>query len=131
MPIITPDFTEVETRPQWTTPEGTFKARIFDAQETTSKEGNPYIKWTLKLFGCEETAAQWNDLTVFYNTPTTGKGAFRLQNLMKAIQGDARSVPFDTQDYLGKEIQVLLVKRVMPDGSISKYPDVKTVSAIS
>lgn len=124
MGLITPDFTEVTGE----IPTGVYAARIKNCETKIAQtSGNPYLNWTLELFGNPTV----NNRMVFLSTPVTGKGAFRLQELYKAAIGEPLSdkQAFDTDSLISKEITVTLVPGKDKDGNARSFPDVKTVTA--
>jgi hypothetical protein len=125
MALITPDFSEV-TESQPIQP-GTYPARIIADEVGNSKAGNPMVKWTLSLFG----DPAWNNRQIFHRTPTTGKGAFRLQEIYKAAMNEplAKGMNFDTAQLIGREVTVTLQQGTDQDGNPSKYPEVKAITA--
>ena len=124
--IITPDFTEAtESAP---IPPGVYKTRITDCETKTSKKGAKYLNWKLSIFGAEGEASKQNNRPVFMITMLDGKGAGRLKDLAKAALGTVPST-WNTDEFLGKEVEVVLVERRDETGAVSGFPDVKTVRA--
>ena len=127
--IITPDFSEaVELKNEPIVP-GVYKTRITDCEQKTARSGSKYLNWKLTIFGAEGDFARQNNRPVFMMTMIEGKGAGRLKEFAKAALGRVPT-PIDTDEFLGKEVEVVLVERRMDDGTISNYPDVKTVRAV-
>ena len=125
--LITPDFTEAtESQP---IPPGVYKTRITDCETKTSKKGSKYLNWKLSIFGAEGAFSSQNNRPVFMITMLDGKGAGRLKDLAKAALG---TVPdqWDTDAFLGKEVEVVLTERRDETGAVSSFPDVKTVRAV-
>jgi len=132
MPTITPDFSEAMDLDNPVTP-GVYKTRITKAEmKKANKTGADYVSWKLDIFGAEGSLATFNNRVVFHNTMIDGKGSDGLRKLFKAATGEelqsGQSV--DTEVILGREIEVTLATRVMPDGTVSAWPDVKAVRAI-
>lgn len=127
MPIITPDFSEaVENTP---IPSGVYKARISDCTQKTSKAGNAMLDWKLTIFGAEGEYAKQNNRPVFMNTMLSGPGAFRLKDLAKAALGEVPT-QIDTDNFLGKEVEITVASRLQEDGTPSNFPDVKAVRSL-
>lgn len=124
MALVTPDFTEV----QGALLPGVYSARVADVEAKTSKAGKPYLNWKLETFGANDAAA--NGRVFFHSTPTTGKGAFRLQELYKAAVGEDLVGGFDTEMLLGREVKAVLVDGVDQQGNAKAWPEVKSVSAL-
>lgn len=126
MPIISPDFSEAsESQP---IPAGTYKTRITDCEIKTSRKGSKYLNWKLSIFGAEGEYANHNNRPVFMATMLDGKGAGRLKELARAALGTVPQT-WDTDQFLGKEIEVVLAERRNEDGTVNNFPDVKTVRA--
>lgn len=124
--IITPNFDEAaENEP---IQPGVYKARITDVTKKTSKAGNAMLDWKLTIFGAEGDYAKANNRPVFMNTMLEGKGSFRLRDLAKAALG-AVPAAWDTDEFLGKHVEIVLVEKRDLQGEISSFPDVKTVRA--
>lgn len=124
--LIKPDFSEVtDSKP---VPPGVYSARIKDVESKESQAGNTYLNWKLELFGTPEV----NNRVVFTATPIKGAGAFRLQQLYKAATGEDISATsgFDTDQLIGKEVQVTLVEGKDKEGNVRSFPDVKTISKL-
>ena len=108
---------------------GTYKARIVSVEEQTSQAGNPMLNWRAVVFDDEK----FNNASIFDRTPTTGKGAFRLQEFYKAATGEdltKENASFDTEQLISSEVMFTLVEGVDRDGNPSKWPGVKAVTAI-
>lgn len=127
---ITPDFSEVTEREP--IPPGTYTVRVL---EGNLKEGkNPphrkYLAWTLGVFGAEGELAGYNNQHIYTNTMCEGRGAARLKSFFNACTGSDLDGPFDTDDLVGCEIEIVVAENVMPDGKVSPWPDVKSFKAI-
>ena len=122
MSLVKPDLTQTSDQVS----PGTYKVRIKDAKigEWEAKDGKPatpYINWRMETFGEEQTKN--NGRAVFWRTATAGKGAFQLQNLYKAATGEKLDGEFDTDQLLGKEIQVTVAER-------NGYTDIQAVKSL-
>src|SRR3990172_1730710 len=124
MPLIQPDFSEVLEA----LPEGTYQAKIVDAEVKQSKAGNTYVRWQMSVFGADDTRC--NGKSVWHSTPVTGKGAFRLQQLVKAGTGVPASGQFDTSDLMGRDVLITVVDGIDQNGEKSGYPEVKAVRTL-
>lgn len=102
MAKIVPDFTELVGQ---ITP-GVYNVRIIDSKLGQSQAGNPWVQWTLETFGCTE--AENNGRKIITVTQTTGKGAFRLQDLCRAATGEIPGGEFDTEHLHGRELTVIV-----------------------
>jgi hypothetical protein len=126
---ITPDFSEAsESSP---IPAGVYKARITACEQKTSqRSGNAYLNWKLTIFGADGELKRQNNRLLFLATVLNGPGAGRLMDLYKAATGAKPSGPFDTDELIGKEVEVVVVERIdATTGQPSNFPDVKTVRA--
>lgn len=124
---ITPDFSEASE--SQAIPPGTYKTRITDVAMKKSQAGNDYLNWKLTIFGAEGQYSSQNNRPVFMMTMLSGKGAGKLRDLAKAALGNVPT-QLETNEFLGKEVEVTLVERRMPDGSVSNFPDVKAVRSL-
>ena len=128
--LITPDFsTAVETNND-PIPAGTYKVRVEEVEQKTTKAGEPRLSWKLKIFGAEGELAKYNNWPVYHSTMLVGKGAGMLKSFYKAAMGSEPTGPFDATTLYGKELEVTLVQRVQPDGTPSPWPDIKAIKAL-
>jgi len=122
MALIKPDFSESTD----TVGPGTYKVRVTDAKmdKWAGKDGGkdtPYVNWTLETF--DEAEQKNNGRRVWLKTPVAGKGVFRLKDLYKAATREELDGEFDTDQLLGKEVQVTMAER-------NGYVEVKTIAPI-
>lgn len=122
MALITPDFGEITN-----ITAGTYKVRVVDSEEKTSQAGNTYLRWTLEVFGADKPAN--NGARLYLSTPISGKGAFRLAELLKATTGELPT-SFDPQNLHGRECTALVVDGKTASGEPSGYMEVKAVSPL-
>ena len=115
---IQPDFSESLD----SLPAGEYPTRVTDCAVKTSKEGNQYLNWTLETFG--KTDDRMNGRKIFHSTPIRGRGAGILKSFIKATTGQTEITNFDTEDYMGKELVVVLVENPNSD-----FPQVKSVKS--
>lgn len=124
---ITPDFSEaVETNAE--IPPGTYKTRVTEVTQQTSKAGNPYLKVKLTIFGAEGTAARYNNWAAYTNLVTSGKGAGKLKDFLSAVKLPVGE--FDSEALLGKELVATLVAGKDANGNTSPWPEVKSFKSI-
>jgi hypothetical protein len=108
---------------------GTYKGRIKAAKLGEWQTGTPYINWEIETYG--ESDAKNNGRRIFHKTATSGKGAFQLQKLYRAATGQVLKGDFDTDQLLGKEVEVELVDGInRQTGSPSGYVEVKSVRSV-
>ena len=127
MALITADLSEVSSPLE----PGTYKARVMSSTVKESQAGKPYVKWQLETWGSD--VKSHNGRTVYYNTPVTGGGAFRLADLYVAAMKTVLpkdNPAFDTDMLVGKEVEITLIEGKDMNGEPSKYPEVKTVKPI-
>lgn len=109
-------------------PEGDYNVNVVDAEQKTSKAGNPYLRWQFTVFNHAET--KYNGQAIWHSTPTTGKGAFRLLQLYKAAVGsklDKNATKLDPQQILGKQLSITVVNSHDQDGNPNGFTEVKGV----
>lgn len=129
---ITPDYTEAqEAQP---VPAGVYNVRVDSWEEKASgpeskNPGTKYLNWTLVIFGADGDYAKQNNRKIWLTTMLKGPGAGILRDFSKACFGTAPAT-FDTDDFIGKELQVTLVDRIKPDGERGN-PNIKTMKAIT
>ena len=129
--LVTPDFSEIAEQKNDTIADGIYKARIEGVEAKTSKAGDPMLSWKLVIFGAEGDYARFNNWPLFYTTMQKGRGAGILQQFYRAATKTNLMKPsFDTDDLLGKEIQVTVKGRLMPDGTPSRWPDIGSVRSV-
>lgn len=129
MGLITPDFSDVKDN----VGPGTYKVRIVDAKVDSwqGKDGKPdttYVNWSLETF--EEAESKNNGRRLFHKTPVNGGGAFRLQQFYKAAMKKDLAGGFDTEEMLGKELEVTVVDGMDKMGNPTGYTDIKTVRPV-
>jgi hypothetical protein len=124
---VTPNFDEAVSFEN--VEPGVYNARIDKVEPKTSKAGTPYLQWGMVIFGATGAMEKFNNRRISTMTMMEGKGAGRLQELLKATVGlPEKGQGFDTDALLGKEVTVTLVKSIKPDGS-EGWPDVKSIKA--
>lgn len=124
--LVKPDFSDV---PDEVTP-GTYKGRIKAAKVGEWQSGGSYINWTIETYG--ESDAKNNGRMIFHKTATSGRGAFQLQKFYRAATGQPLTGPFDTDQLLGKNVEVEVVAGVnRQTGEPSGYLEVKAVRPVS
>lgn len=123
-PLISPDFSQVvELKP------GTYKARFTDCQTKQSAKGDTYLNWKLEVFGNDDTALNGKGFT--HNTMVTGPGARNFRTLVRAtVDANYEGGPIETDQILGKEVQVVLKQGKDRDGNPSDFPEVSTMTRL-
>jgi len=124
---IVPDFSEASEE-QKPVPTGIYKARIVGVDPKESKAGNKMLNWKFSIFGAEGAYVQYNNRWVSTFTMVEGRGAFKLRQYLKAILGNAGQ--FDTEELIGKEVEISVVERLNDDGTVSNFPDIKSVKSL-
>lgn len=124
MPIVTPDFDECSAG----LPEARYSARLVGVEQKTSQAGNIYLKWTLEIFGHAENPL-FNGTKVWTNTPVSGRGAFRLRDLLKAAVGELppKGAGFNPQSLLGREVDIDVVDGKDKGGQKTGFSEVKRI----
>jgi hypothetical protein len=122
--LVNPDFSEIQEE----VVPGSYKCTIKKADVKDWPNGGTYINWALETFG--EPEPKNNGRTIFHKTSVSGKGAFMLQKFYKAATGQALTGKFDTEQLLGKRIEVQVVDGVR-NGEPTGYTEVKNVKPVS
>lgn len=126
MARITPDFSEAVEVSNEKMPAGKWSARITGAEAMTSKAGNEMVKVECTIFGAEGDLERYNNWKLNTYAVASGKGAARLKEIIKATGLDEKG--FDTEDLLGKEVQISTVLSPGQDGT--PRPEIKAVTAL-
>jgi hypothetical protein len=117
--LVKPDFTEVADE----VTAGVYRDVITRGEVKEWPSGGHYVKWELQTVG--ETDPKNNGRKIFVSTSASGKGAFMLQRIYKAATGQALTGPFDTEQLVGKQVEVQLVT------NDKGYSDVKAIRAVT
>lgn len=126
MSLVTPNFEEVADE---VTP-GTYKGIIKKGEVKEWQTGTKYINWEIETYG--ESDSKNNGRRIFHKTPITGKGAFQLQRFYRAATGRPVTGAFDTEDVVGKSVEITVVDGVnRQTGELTGYIEVKSVKAAS
>lgn len=123
--LVQPDFSEVKDE---VTP-GTYKGVIKKGEVKAWPSGGQYVNWEIETYG--EAEAKNNGRRIFHKTATSGKGAFQLQKLYKAATGQALTGAFDTEQLVGKQVQVVVADGVNREGQPTGYTEVKNVMPVT
>jgi hypothetical protein len=105
MALITPDFSEIKED----VVPGTYKGIIKKGEVKEWPNGGQYVNWEVETYG--ETEAKNNGRRIFIKTSVSGKGAFVLQKLYKAATGEPLTGKFDTEQLVGKQVEVDMAER--------------------
>lgn len=126
MSLVTPDFAEVADE---VTP-GTYKGIVKKGEVKEWQTGTKYINWEIETYG--ESDTKNNGRRIFHKTPITGKGAFQLQRFYRAATGKSVTGAFDTEDVVGKSVEITVVDGVnRQTGEPTGYIEVKSVKPAS
>lgn len=86
----------------------------------------PYVHWIIETFG--EVDAKNNGRMIHHKTSASGKGIFTLQQFYRAATGKVLAGQFDTEECVGKPVELTIVDGVR-DGVPTGYVEVKKVRA--
>ena len=125
--FIKPDFSEALEKQKL--PDAEYSARIISVEIKTDKNQENYLMWKLSIFGCEGDLARFNNWFVSTMTYPTGKNAWRLKNLCKAVGYEPSADGFDTDELMGKELKIGVVTAIKPDGT-TDYPKIMSMRTI-
>jgi hypothetical protein len=126
MSLVTPDFSEIQEE----IAAGTYKVRVRKGDVKEWPSGGTYINWEMETYG--EPEPKNNGRRVFHKTSCSGKGAFMLQKFYRAATGQALAGSFDTEQLVGKQIEVDIVDGVnRQTGTATGYTEVKSVRPVS
>lgn len=124
MALVTPDFSEIKED----VGPGTYNGIIKKSEVKEWPKGGQYINWEIETYGEKETKN--NGRRIFHKTSLTGKGSFMLQKFYRAATGQTLTGAFDTDQLLGKQVQVLVVDGTR-NGEPTGYVEVKDVRPVS
>jgi hypothetical protein len=113
-------------------PPGDYKVCVADVEQKTSKAGNPYLRWQLTVV--DHVEPKYNSKAIWHSTPTTGKGAFRLTQFIKAAQGtrlDKSATSFNPQNLMGKTILATVVPSLDQEGNPNGFSEIKSVRSVA
>lgn len=122
--LVTPDFSEIKED----VGPGTYKGIIKKGEVKAWPDGSSYINWEIETFG--EAEPKNNGRRIFHKTSVSGKGAFLLQKFYRAATGQTLSGSFDTEQLVGKRVEVTLADG-MRNNEPTGYIEVKNVRAVS
>ncbi len=109
-------------------PQGDYNVNVVNAEQKTSKAGNSYIRWQFTVFNHPEP--KYNGQAIWHNTPTSGKGAFRLVQLWKAAMGsELKGATLDPSAIMGKQLSATIVPSHDQDGNLNGFSEVKSLKA--
>lgn len=122
--LVTPNFDDIagEIVP------GDYKVVIKKAEVKAWPDGSNYINFQLETYGSNEPRN--NGRYIFHKTSTSGKSAFQLQKLYKAATGESLTGAFDTDQLLGRKIEVSVVAGTR-NGELTGYNEIKSVKPAS
>ncbi len=124
--LVKPSFDEVMDE---VTP-GTYKGVVKNGVVKEWQSGGQYVNWEIETYG--ETDSKNNGRRIFHKTPLSGKGAFLLQKFYKAATGEALTGQFDTEQLVGKCVELQLVDGVnRTTGEATGYTEVKAVRRVT
>ena len=120
---INPDYSESSFAPP---KEGVHFVRIVEAEAKPGTKG-PIIQWKMETFGNDEI--NQNGKNIWHRTDISGQYSGMLNLFLKAINPEYVGGEFDTDDCIGKELEVSISYPIdKKTGVTSQYPQVKKVS---
>jgi len=122
--LVKPDFSEVKDE---VTP-GTYRGVIKKGDVKSWPNGGEYVNWEIETYG--ETDPKNNGRRIFHKTSVSGAGAFQLQRLYRAATGEPLTGPFDTEQLVGRKVELVVVDGVR-NGEPTGYTEVKAVRPAS
>ena len=123
-PTIQPDYAESSMAPL---PAGTYFARIVEAEYENHPKSGQIIKWELEVFGNPEK--KFNGKGIYHRTNISGQFSGYLKLFLQAINPNYAGEAFDTDDYIGKELEVTIAYDIdKQTGQPSQYSKIKKVA---
>lgn len=126
------DFTDVQGGFA-TVPAGTYSAVVYEIEQKTAQNGNPYLNWQFKIMGGDNDGR-----IVFDITSLQPQALWKLKSTLKALDPDMDlngMCDLDTDELLGKECTITIahemynnepqarVKKVAPASNASSSDD--------
>jgi hypothetical protein len=124
MPEILPDFSEVVE-----IAKGSYHARLAGVLSKQSQKGDHMLQWELVIV--DNADPRLNGKKLKYTTMTSGPGARNFKQLVRATINptyDGGSV--DTDNLLGKIIEIVVKDGKDKEGHPTGFPEVATVSRV-
>lgn len=122
--LVKPDFSEIQEE----VTAGTYKGVIKKGEVKEWPNGGQYVNWEIETYG--EAESKNNGRRIFHKTATAGKGAFMLQKLYRAATGQNLTGAFDTEQLIGKSLELTVVDGVR-NGEPTGYTEVKAVRPVT
>jgi len=117
MNLSTEEVTNIVEKERTPVPVGTYSAQTFASVLEESKKGRPMITISIRLLDAAEfTGKEFKRWCVLpHMGVTTGLG-----NLLNAAQacGVDLDGDFDSEDFIGKEVQINIIQKLTPDGNM-------------
>lgn len=124
--LVEPSFDEVAAE---ITP-GKYRGIIKKGELKEWPKGGKYINWELETVG--ETEPKNNGRRIYHKTSISGRGAFMLQKFYRAATGQPLTGNFDTEQLLGRTVEVEIVDGVNRETNTpTGYTEVKAVYAVA
>lgn len=124
MALVKPDFSEIREDIS----AGTYKVIVKKGELKEWPNGGTYVNWLMETYG--EAQPKNNGRSVWHKTSTAGKGAFMLQNLYKAATGKQLAGQFDTEELVGRQVEVTVVDGVR-NGEPTGFTEIKAVRPVT
>lgn len=103
---LTVDFTGVETGGSGSRVKpGEYIAEVTSVTEEESSEGNPYLKWEMKI-----TEGKYKGARLFHNTSLQPQALWNLRGLLEAMQIEVpdSEMELDLDEYAGQTVGVVV-----------------------
>lgn len=121
--LVSPDFSEVA---EAVTP-GIYKVRVKGVKAQETKTGLPMLSWQLETYG--EAESRNNGRTIFHRTILSGPAAWQIRDFYRAATGQALAGNFETDQLLGKELEVRMEEEEYQGQTSVKVKAVRAVTA--
>ncbi len=119
-----PDYSESKFGP---VAAGVHFVRVIDAEASKTQKGVPLITWTMESFGNENPIQ--NGKKVWHRTEISGQFSGMLKLFLQAINPEYAGGPFNTEEYLGKELEITVEYPMdKQTGQPSQYSRIKRVA---
>ncbi len=109
--IEIPDFDQVSSGRE-PIPAGRYTVKIVGAEQRTSNEGSPYIRWEAEIIGVDDPEnTKVMGRHIFWNTSLKPEALWNVKRLLEALRAPFHPNGFSTDDVLGLTCDVTLRER--------------------
>jgi hypothetical protein len=112
-------------------PTGWYAVQISEAEQTTSKAGNPMLKIVYAVLGNSDGEVVEGNRLLWEYVPLTANATFRIQRILLAvelIQTDSTDVQFEATDLIGTELHVYVTQEMYDNRTTNRVENHSHIS---